>query len=207
MLTDDLDILMGIEPKGSGIILDLCGGTGSWSAPYALKGYDVQVVTWPESDTRLWPSGKSDVPRYQGDFFDVKEYIGKVHGILAAPPCTVFAQVGCKHLRSDEEILQGLSVVDACIRIAYVLQPKWWVLENPNGKIIKWLGPPRHKFHPCDYGDPYTKETFLWGNFNIPEERYVFPTEGSKMHSNIRSQVNRSKTPEGFAIAFCEANP
>lgn len=29
------------------IILDLCGGTGSWSKPYRDAGYDVRVITLP----------------------------------------------------------------------------------------------------------------------------------------------------------------
>lgn len=29
------------------IILDLCGGTGSWSKPYRDAGYDVRLITLP----------------------------------------------------------------------------------------------------------------------------------------------------------------
>ena len=32
------------------IILDLCGGTGAWSKPYANAGYDVRVITLPDYD-------------------------------------------------------------------------------------------------------------------------------------------------------------
>ena len=32
------------------IILDLCGGTGSWSKPYKEAGYDVKLITLPEYD-------------------------------------------------------------------------------------------------------------------------------------------------------------
>lgn len=32
------------------IILDLCGGTGSWSKPYKEAGYDVRLITLPEYD-------------------------------------------------------------------------------------------------------------------------------------------------------------
>lgn len=55
------------------IILDLCGGTGSWSRPYKEAGYDVRVITLPE--------------------YDVTSYIApdNVYGILAAPPCTEFS--------------------------------------------------------------------------------------------------------------------
>jgi hypothetical protein len=50
------------------IILDLCGGTGSWSRYYKAAGYDVRVITLPE--------------------YDVLTYVppDNVYGILAAPP-------------------------------------------------------------------------------------------------------------------------
>ncbi len=53
------------------VILDLCGGTGSWSKPYLDAGYDVRVVTLPAMDVRRF------------------EHHGPVHGILAAPPCAM----------------------------------------------------------------------------------------------------------------------
>ena len=34
----------------SKLILDLCGGTGSWSKPYKEAGYDVRVITLPHYD-------------------------------------------------------------------------------------------------------------------------------------------------------------
>ena len=34
------------------IILDLCGGTGSWSKPYKEAGYDVWSITLPRWDVR-----------------------------------------------------------------------------------------------------------------------------------------------------------
>ena len=36
------------------IILDLCGGTGSWSKPYKEAGYDVRIITLPEYDVRSY---------------------------------------------------------------------------------------------------------------------------------------------------------
>ena len=59
------------------IILDLCGGTGSWSRYYKAAGYDVRVITLPE--------------------YDVLTYVppDNVYGILAAPPCTEFSILNC----------------------------------------------------------------------------------------------------------------
>ena len=43
----------------SKIILDLCGGTGSWSKPYKENGYDVRVITLPEHDVRTFEPPKN----------------------------------------------------------------------------------------------------------------------------------------------------
>lgn len=36
------------------IVLDLCGGSGSWSRPYKEAGYDVRVITLPDYDVRTY---------------------------------------------------------------------------------------------------------------------------------------------------------
>jgi site-specific DNA-cytosine methylase len=171
-------------------ILSLCDGTGAWSDPYRQAGYDVDAI-----DIR---SGK-DVRLIE---LPHKRY----HGILAAPPCTVFALSGVSWPRSDKERIQGISVVDACLRIIFCMRPAWWALENPVGILKRYIGEPVLRFHPCDYGDPYTKYTCIWGQFAIPKRNRVKPTEGSLMH-RIRDPKLRSVTPPGFARAFFDANP
>lgn len=179
------------------IILDLCGGTGAWSKPYADAGYEVVIVD-PCADT--------------GDIRLFKHLGRGVHGILAAPPCTVFANSGARWKRTEQETLEGLSVVDACLRMVAVYRPVFWALENPVGKLRKYLGPPALIFDPCDYGDPYTKKTLLWGRFNLPVKTLVPPVEGSKMFKKYGGKSERTKrlrsiTPPGFARAFFKANP
>lgn len=186
------------------IILDLCGGTGSWSKPYKDAGYDVRLITLPEHDVRLW-TGYKDL---------------NVYGILAAPPCTEFSFA--KHLHGKgkytHDYLSGLSVVDACFRIINRCNPAWWVLENPKGYLRRWLGLPILEFDPYEYGDPYPKKTHLWGNFNIPERNPVKTTVkkfsllkskdiAPEYYGKLSRQVRRSITPPGFAKAFFEANP
>lgn len=174
------------------VVLDLCGGSGSWGRPYAQKGYDVRLITLPE-DVRLL-----EIPDEP------------VHGIIAAPPCTVFSAAGARWQRTEDELRDALSVVDACLRLVVACRPKFWALENPIGKLNRYLGAPRFLFNPCDYGDPYTKRTQLWGEFNVPRFSLVYPSEGSKMHrlpDSKQRQALRSITPAGFARAFYEANP
>jgi hypothetical protein len=191
------------------VILSLCDLTGNWPRYYAEAGYDVRSVDLQHGqDVRLL------------------EHPGSVHGILAAPPCTVFAASGNRWPRSDDDYRSALAVVDACLRLVATCRPAWWALENPRGKLRRWLGKPAMIFDPCDFGDPWTKKTLIWGDFVVPvpdsmfvTTRSVEPHEGSKMHllSGVsprdsievatRKRAARSATPLGFARAFFEANP
>lgn len=182
------------------LILDLCGGTGAWSRPYRDAGYDVVNVTWPDFDVRT-----------------VKMPLGDVHGILAAPPCTEFSVSGARWWsgKPPELLQEALEVVDACLDIIGSCQPQWWALENPVGRLRKLrrdrLSEPLLIFDPCDYGDPWTKKTLLWGDFNEPEQSPVPGKEywGWRMlgGKSERTKRLRSITPPGFARAFFEANP
>src|SRR5581483_2537363 len=117
-------------------ILSLCDGFGSWSQPYVDDGYHVIRVDLATTgdDVRLMRKPAQDV-----------------HGILAAPPCTVFANSGARWTRTDDDMREGLSVVDACLRMVIACRPAWWALENPTGKLVRYLGPWRMTFQPNDY--------------------------------------------------------
>ena len=174
----------------------MCGGSGAWSEPYREAGYRVEVIDLRAGhDVRLFRRLR----------------VG-VHGILAAPDCTNLAGCNARRWRErgDPALIAALGLVDACVRIAWVQQPRWWALENPVGRLVHYLGPPRLMFHPADYGDPYTKRTLIWGNFTPPAKRPVAVTRGSLMHLMPPSpdrKARRSVTPAGFARAFFEANP
>src|SRR5690349_8707505 len=98
-------------------ILSLCDYTGNWSRPYEEAGYEViRVDVQHGQDARLLT------------------HIGQpVHGILAAPPCTHFSKAGA-HLwetKGEAAILEGLAIVDACLRAVAIYRPAFWALENP----------------------------------------------------------------------------
>lgn len=177
-------------------ILDLCGGSGSWSDPYRERGYYVEVLDLRDGC----------------DVRDLKYRDIEVRGILAAPPCTDLAGSGARWWagKGPDALREALAVADACLRAVTIYRPQWWALENPVGRLRQFYGPPRLTFNPCDYGDPYTKKTLLWGDFTIPERNPVEPTEGSKMHllppSADRAML-RSVTPPAFAERFAQANP
>jgi hypothetical protein len=185
---------------GAKIILDLCGGTGAWSKPYADAGYDVRVITLPEQD--------------------VIDYIppANVYGILAAPPCEMFS-IARQTAATPRDFIKGMGPVNACIRIAATIQPRFFALENPRGLLSKWLGKPNYTFQPWHFGDPKTKHTGLWGYFNYPKPIYhnirdVMTEEQIKLAKSNSLPLSgkgsvkerRAITPPGFAQAFFEAN-
>ena len=182
------------------IILDLCGGTGAWSKPYQDNGYSVFNITLPAADItdENWVTFCLDM---------------KPHGILFAPPCTPWANSGARWWkeRTPDEIFVNAEILVKGLRIIYESNPVFWAIENPVGKMREFLGEPALIFDPCDYGDPYTKKTLLWGHFRLPHMNKVEPKEGSKMHlgyggKNEKTKKMRSITPSGFAQAFYEAN-
>lgn len=185
------------------IILDLCGGTGSWSKPYRDAGYDVRVITLPDYDVRTYQPPAD------------------VYGVLAAPPCTHFTVSGAQYWKAkdaDGRTFEDCGILTACLMIIARAQPKFWAIENPVGRMRQLLGDPQLIFNPCDYGDPYTKKTLLWGAFNLPVRDPVEPefvVRGGKRYSPIHARTGgksaktkelRSVTAPGFANAFYEAN-
>lgn len=173
----------------SKIILDLCGGTGSWSKPYKDAGYDVCLITLPDQDVRTYKPPEN------------------VYGILAAPPCTMFsfARTNAKKPRDLEE---GFEIVRACLNIIWwcmevqqdtrkkTLPLKFWALENPYYGMLKaFLGKPAMKFDPWEFGDGYQKKTALWGNFQEPKKRPVPLTPEMKKLAKTNSYLHTIKYP------------
>lgn len=193
-------------------VLDLCGGTGAWSQPYRDAGYDVRTITLPEWDVIDYAAlAESNLEP------------GSIHGVLAAPPCDHFSVSGAQYWAkkdADGRTRAALDVVDACLDIILHVQPVFWALENPVGRLKDLrghvLGPVKLTFDPCDYGDPYTKKTLLWGKFRPPLKlRKVEPVrvclQGSWLQKlggkSEKTKRLRSATPPGFARAFFDANP
>lgn len=113
---------------------------------------------------------------------------------------------------------------------------KFWAMENPVGHLIKILGEPRFKFQPWQFGDPWTKRTAIWGDFNIPlktfekwedvtQNPHLYKRPGRNkpnmiwLHKAAKAHIPsmrhffapadrdfRAITPQGFARAFFEVN-
>jgi len=193
------------SPRGARV-LSLFDATGRWGDAYREQGSlvtCVDVTRGEEEDVRFL-----EVPAAPADV------------ILASPPCTHLASSGARwwKRKGPEALAEALALVDATLRIILVQKPSVWAIENPRGRLSRYIGRPRFTFHPAEFAgwadDPdaeaYTKSTCLWGEFKIPERRPVPPVLGSLMHRAPDSRGRdhrRSVTPQGFARAFAAANP
>jgi hypothetical protein len=155
-------------------ILDLCGGTGAWSQPYRDAGYNTLVV---DPKAIALPNGQT----YLGT---VKEFNAELeremvkprfHGVLVAPPCTEFASSGARWWKSKppELLAEAIRVVNQCLWTTAAVEPKWWALENPVGRLTREIGPYVYTFQPWEYGDPWVKRSCIWGNHVRPTKRPV----------------------------------
>lgn len=215
------------------IILDLCGGTGSWSRPYKEAGYSVILITLPQYDIRLTQITEDFITFRGPSFADNVCMVRKtaVHGILAAPPCTMFS-LARTNAKKPRDLHEGMECVNACMEIIKscqeVKQPEnskntnlaWWALENPyHGLLKRIIGNPPFVFDPYEFGDMYKKKTAIWGYFNEPRKKQFsqlpkmvkFDKLATKdihpeYYGKYDRTVRRSITPQGFAKAFFKAN-
>lgn len=198
-------------------LLSLFDYSGNWARPFVDAGWD--AILWDIKHTQDMFYTFSEIAEFFHE--NIFDNYGTVDGILAAPPCTDFAVSGAQYWKAKDKdgrtdkslqmIYQVLAIVDLC-------RPDFWALENPVGRLNKLVpelascGP--WYFQPWEYGDPYTKKTGIWGDFNIPDKSPVEPIRYCKQGSwtqqlggkSERTKELRSMTPAGFAQAFFEAN-
>jgi len=171
------------------IILDLCGGSGNWSQPYREAGYDVRLVTLPDSDIL------SFIPP------------DCVYGVLAAPPCTMFSLARTRASK-PADIDGALVIVNRCLSIIQQTRPKFWALENPVGHLSKYIGRAPWKFENWQFGEKYSKPTMIWGYYNVPKVLVTKRPPGTRTYKEWQfdREERRSLTSPLFARAFFESN-
>jgi hypothetical protein len=189
-------------------VLSLFDHSGVWSEPYEAT-HDVVRVDLQDGRDVMDPA---------------LDDLECVVGILAAPPCTHFANSGARWFASkdaDGRTAADVALVRRVLELVELHEPAWWALENPRGrihKLITELGAPRYMFSPHEFGEPLQKQTWLWGDFEPPVKGPLVEPAGmrpgqppawySRVGGDRLSTKNyRSKTSPAFAAAFARANP
>lgn len=159
------------------IILHLCADLGSDSRYYQLDNeYEVIKI---------------------GQDIGVENYEApaNVYGVIANPPCTEFSTAVCFTHVGDME--KGMNLVNHCKRIISECKDlKFWVIENPaKGRLKEKLGKPKAIYQPWHYGSPWTKQTALWGQFNMPKRIH---NDLSEVKQNNKLWVRKGRKIAGL---------
>jgi hypothetical protein len=164
--------------------------------------------------------------------FDVSKVPFKPDVIWASPPCTYFsvASIG-KHWNKDntpksDNAMLGVEFVQKTIDIIKELQPTYWFIENPRGKLRKldvinglndmpYAYVYRYTVTYCQYGDSRMKPTDIWTNNPYWEPRpmckngdkcHVSAPRGSQTGTQgLKGNYERSKLPEELCQEILEA--
>lgn len=207
------------------VVVDLFSGLGGFSAAFeASDEWDVYTV---EIEPEFEPDLCADVGELQPD--DLLELIGlnrediDVLVILASPPCTYFSTAG-NHDSWDfdnnrpitEEARNAVTLVFHTLGLIHAIDPDYWFLENPQGRLRWFLGEPAGQVTYCQYGRPYMKRTDLWGDH--PPMTYRRCQRGSKCHkANVEydgtsatrvlgdTHAERSKVPYELSESIYDA--
>ena len=203
------------------LIVSLFDFSGEWSRPYRGAGYDVLQI-----DIKL----DTDVMTYT--------HPRRPWGVLAAPPCTIWTNVAAwmwpavtpeVYAYHRRLVLRTWALCNEA--------ESFWAMENPAGRLGTIIGPHSYVFQPHHFGDPWSKRTWLWGNFHPPEKTPCVSNgalvdgnnSGKRRHETLfgtshastekfigqykspaateARRTRRSTTPAGFAKAFFLANP
>lgn len=208
------------------ILLSLCDYSGVWSWPFLDAGWEVIQVD--VAHRAGWTTIGSKRSTLGADVRNLDRYIGlsalplRPDAVIAAPPCTCFCRPAARWWKRQDESGQtdgDIATLRACLE--WCRRAKlWWALENPPGrhqKLIPELGPPAWQYQPWEHGDPWIKQTYLWGTARWPLPSKVVTPPPTRRTPNGKTQGRiafmssswkrqREQTPSGFAEAFAREN-
>lgn len=186
-------------------VLELFAGSCSFSNVAKEYGYETFTTDYNNFDGIDYVT---DILQ-----FDYNELPYKPDIIWASPPCTYFsvASIG-KHWNKDNtpksiEAITGMAIVNKTKEIINTLQPKYFVIENPRGKLRKLdllNSFNRVTVTYCQYGDNRMKPTDLWHNLDwTPRPMckngmpcHVAAPRGSQTGTQgLKGNYERSKVP------------
>lgn len=141
--------------------------------------------------------------------------------ILASPPCTKFSIAG-NHDAWDgsdpvtPEARNAIHLVHSTIGLIKGLNPDYWVVENPRGRLRHALSDPDATITLCQYGTPYQKPTDLWGKLppgfdgrscRRGADCHEYSPKEDNNHGlmGLSSSAERAKMPYGLSKALLDA--
>lgn len=173
-------------------VLELFCGTASFSKVAKEKGHDVFTIDF---DKQFNPNLCIDILDF--DISMLPEEFRHPDFVWASPPCQTFSVASIYRYwdngkPKNEKAKRGLLIVEKTLKIISELNPRCFVIENPQGMLRKqdiMQSLHRDTVAYCQYGASVQKPTDLWNNLNHQFKPMCKP--GSSCHEKAsRSSRN-----------------
>ena len=197
-------------------VLDLFAGLGGFSSAFAAS--ERWRVTTVDIDGRFDPDIQADVfelrpSTFMGATYDV---------VLASPPCTALSVAG-NHTNhfidgqpNTDTARNHVALAHHTLGLIEGLAPDHWFIENPRGRLRRYLGAPAGTVDLCQYGYDWQKPTDLWGAH--PPMTYRRCSPGASCHAagpsgfdgegetaHVRDPAERARLPDELSECICDA--
>ena len=196
-------------------ILSLFSGTNSWTQFYPKDKYNIISV---DREYRYNPTLVRDVAEWN---YKAKRDIDcRIDVIYASPPCNMYFTfmknppgINPK-MRQNEytawEQQQSILLVSKTIEIIEYFKPKFYVIENPVGRIIRHFPvifarqPIRVDY--CMYGFNYRKPTYIYTNVEFEPKLCIHKKHDFKLkniNKGILGETNRAMIASELSKEMC----
>jgi len=142
-------------------ILELFSGTASFSNIAKERGHNVFTI---DNQKKFNPDLCKNIIKVEAN--EIIKKFGFPDMIWASPPCTRFSIANHRHWNNQEpnpDTIRDIDLIHHTLKIIFRLHPKFWILENPKGRLRWILGNPPNTVYYGSYGHPVLKPTDLWG--------------------------------------------
>ena len=184
-------------------VLELFAGSRSFSKVAEESGYETYT-----SDFK----GFDKIDQVCDIFdFDISKIPFKPDIIWASPPCTYFSvsSIGYHwnkdHTPKTFKAVHGVKIVQKTLDIIKELDPKYYYIENPRGKLRKLpviqSVPIRRTIWYCQYGDTRAKPTDIWTNDMRWIPREMCHNGNRSCHHEVAPRGSRTGT-QGIKTAY-----
>lgn len=195
------------------IVVDLFSGLNGWSSAFKDRGHEIITMDFN-------PSFKSDINKNILDV-SLSDFSKQPDVVLASPPCTAFSILTSNNWNGVEPITikskLGLKILQKTISLINELNPKYFIIENPRGKM-RFMSEvqtfERRTITYCQYGMKWMKPTDLWGGFPPSLKLRPMCYKGARCHDytgagtragivGSNSAKDRSLIPYELSLEVC----